>query len=213
MKRSGLIALSGAAVLLAALATPAMADTATQPANLYAIGGGFSFVERGQTLSGFASFQDDRLHGVQNVSFYFAGSGADRLCDAGTPDDPTDDYTGTEFFEFDPTTTRIVDASIRPDLSAAKLSISMSGVRNRFDACTGVIVEAKHEHHTFTMALKSTSALDTSTDAVLIDNGDGTFSPGTQTYSFRTAAGKGSVDSSPASLTDALIEHVVVTKN
>ena len=87
----------------------------------------------------------------------------------------------------------------------------MSGVRSRFDACTGEIVQAKHEHHSFEMALKSTNALQTDSGSILIDNGDGTFSPGTETFSFRTAAGKASVDALPASVSDALIQHVVIT--
>jgi hypothetical protein len=33
---------------------------------------------------------------------------------------------------------------------------------------------------------------------VIIDNGDGTYGQGTETYSFRTAAGKALVDKAPA---------------
>ena len=213
MNRSGLVAASSAILLLAAVATPALADTAGAPANSYVYGGAFSFVDRGQSWNGYAQFEDDRLHGTTHVSFYFGSSGAEKLCDPGTPDDPTDDYTGTEFMEFDPTTTQIVEASVRSDLSAAKFSLKMSGVLSRFDACTGEIVQAKREHHSFEMALKSTSDLQTESGSILIDNGDGTLSPGTETFSYRTAGGKASVDSSPASVSDALIQHVVITKN
>jgi hypothetical protein len=61
--------------------------------------------------------------------------------------------------------------------------------------------------------LKSTSELQGETSSILIDNGDGTFSPGTQTYSFRTAGGKASVDGISASLSEGLIQHVVITRD
>ena len=47
---------------------------------------------------------------------------------------------------------------------------------------------------------------------VIIDNPDGTYGQGLETYSFRTAVGKGSVDKAAASFSDPLIQHVVVVQ-
>jgi len=204
----------GTAVLLLTLFAPtAAADTVTGPADLVAMTAGYSFVDRGQTWSGFVVIEDDRLHGIRTASIYFAGSGASRLCDAETPDDPSDDYVGTEYIEFDPTTTRITDFSVRPDLTAGKVSLSLNGVRQRFDACLGVLVDARKEHHTFTMALKADGAQEVGSDAVVIDNGDGTTSPGTQRFWFQPAAGKGTLDGAAATVTDASIQKVLTTRN
>jgi hypothetical protein len=213
MKRSALVAASTAVLLLAIAAPSVLADTATQTANTFVYGASFSFVDGGQTWNGIGQIEDDRLHGVKLASFFFRGSGPEKVCDGGTPDDPSDDYTGNDYIEFDPTSTRLTDSSVRPDLAAAKFSMTVNGLRYDFDACTGELIDAKHEHHTFEMALRSTSDLQTESNSILIDNGDGTFSPGTETFSFRTAAGKASVDGISASVSEALIQHVVVTRN
>jgi hypothetical protein len=211
--RSLMLAASTAVLLLASAAPSALADTAAQTANTFVYGASFSFVDHGQTWSGIGQIEDDRLHGVQFASFFFRGSGADKVCDAGTPEDPTDDYTGNDYIEFDPTSTRLTDSSVRSDLAAAKFAMTVIGLRYRFDACTGELIEARHEHHSFAMALKATAEIQTESNSILIDNGDGTFSPGTETFSFRTAGGKASVDSISASVSDGLIQHVVISRN
>ena len=180
---------------------------------MYVVGGGFSFIDHGQTWTGNAQVEDDRLYGTQHASFYYAGSGDQKLCDAGTPNDPSDDYVGTDYLEFDPTSISIVAFSVRSDLTAGKFSLVMTGVLNRFDGCIGGIISARRERHTFDITMKSTSVLQSETDSVLIDNGDGTTSPGTSTYSYRTATGKASVGSIDATVSDPLIQHVLTTRN
>jgi hypothetical protein len=211
--RRAVVAASFVALLFATAASPALADTSAQTVNTYVYGASFSFVDRGQTWTGIGQIEDDRLHGVELASFFFSGSGPEKVCDAGTPDDPSDDYAGNDFIEFDPTSTRLTDSSVRSDLGAAKFSMAVNGLRYRFDACTGELIEARHEHHTFSMALTGTTDLQTESNSIVIDNGDGTFSAGTETFSFRTAAGKASVDSIRASVSKGWIQHVVITRD
>jgi hypothetical protein len=213
MIRSALVAASTAVLLLASAAPAVLADTASPVTNAYEYGASFSFVDHGQTWEGIGQIEEDRLHGVTLASFFFRGNGADKVCDGGTPDDPTDDYTGNDYIEFDPTSTRLTDSSVRSDLAAAKFSMTVNGLRYRFDACTGELINAKHEHHSFEMSLKSTSDLQTELSTILLDNGDGTYSPASQTFNFRTAGGKASVDGTSASLSEGLIQHVVVTRD
>lgn len=208
--RRPVIAASLVALLSIVTSPTAFADTATQPADVYVVGGGFSFVDHGHAWSGWAQIEDDRLHHARTASFYFARSGSERSCDAGTPGDPSDDYVTLDYLEFSPTSTTIVDYAVRTDLSAGKFELRMAGKLLTFDGCTGEITAERRERHAFEMSLKGTSDLVSETNPVIIDNGDGTYGRGIETYLFRTAAGKASVDRAAASINDAMIQHVVI---
>jgi hypothetical protein len=206
------ISASLVALLLTVASPGVQADTTTQPANVYVVGGAFSFVDGGREWSGWAQVEDDRMRLDRHASFYFAADGDESTCDAGTPDDASDDYVGLDYLEFTPTSTTIVDFSVRTDLSAAKFELRMAGTLLTVDGCSGEIVQTRRERHSFTMSLKGTSDLFSETNSVIIDNGDGTYGQGTDTYSFRTAAGKASVDKASAVVSDARISHVVVVQ-
>jgi enoyl-CoA hydratase/carnithine racemase len=66
--RLRLVAAAAGVLLLAVAASPALADTETGVANVYVVGGGFSFVDHGQTWSGYTQVEDDRLLGTQRAS-------------------------------------------------------------------------------------------------------------------------------------------------
>jgi hypothetical protein len=211
-RRFGMIvALVG--VLSAVAIGPTFADTVTGRANTYLITAGFSFIDgSGHSFQGNASLEDDRLHAVKTVSFYFAGPGDEATCDPGTPDDPSDDYVSTDYLEFDPTSPPVIETSaIADDLATASFGVRMNGVRYRFDACTGELVGQRREHHRFSLHLTATSAATTSVDSVVVDNGDGTFSQGTETFSIRTASGSAHLDRFTPSVDDASIQHVLIT--
>jgi hypothetical protein len=194
-------------VMVSLLAQPVSA-AAGGPANAYFGGGAFSFVDRGVEWSGSIQITDDRLNGRQLPSVFFARIGAERTCYPGTPDE----YVANDFIEFFGQK-YAADINVRDDLSSLSFEIKATGLKVTSDGCTGEEISSRVERHTFDGKLTGTGEITTETSDVDIELPDGTFVPGTQTVSSRSADGRLQVDRLRAVMTDGSIAHVVTTAN
>ena len=197
-----------ATFLLISVLTQPVAAAAGRPSNAYVASGAVSFVDRGVEWSGFVQIVDDRLDARQLVSVSFARVGAERICDAGTPDE----YVSNDFIEFFGQK-HTADINFRDDLSLVSFSIKATGLKVTSDGCTGEEISSRVERHTFDGKLTGTGEITTETSDVDVELPDGTFVPGTQTTSSRAADGKLQVDRLRAVVTDGSIAHNVTTPN
>ena len=203
------------AASLLALAAPVgvFADTepGTTPVDDYVASASFSFTAEGRTWSGIAQVEDERLSGHRNVSFFFDGSGLSKVCDGGTPGNPSDDYTGTQLIEFFSTSASIKSLAVASDLSSGEFDVALTGREVTLDACTGELIRSRAGKHRFKVDLVARGTPKTGSDVFIVDNGDGTFSRVTQDFAFVTAAGSARIDGAPASVDDANLQHVVLS--
>jgi hypothetical protein len=215
MIHRAIVAFFGAAALVTAGTAPAaLADTGgpPQPADIVTIGTHFSFTDRrGAEFSGIAQIEEDRLAGTKSVSFFFAGDGDSETCDAGTPEDPSDDYVGTEYIEFFATRSSILVYRVRADLTGAVAAFAVAGQRVRTDACTGEIESRRAERHLFEFRLQATAPPSVEESTSVVDNGDGTCSAVTETVSITTASASASLDARSVSTADASIQRYQAT--
>jgi hypothetical protein len=150
------------------------------------------------------------LSGHRSVSFYFSASGLSKLCDAGTPGDPNDDYAGSQYIEFFSTGASI-NLATASDLSSGGFDVALTGREVTLDACTGEVIRSRAGKHRFKVDVSATGTPEAGSDVFVVDNGDGTFSRVTQTYAFVAAAGTARIDGKPASVDDASLQHVALT--
>lgn len=152
--------LAAVAALLATLmvAGPVHADTPPGPDlyDVYVVGTAFTFRADGIDWSGIGQIEEERLSGTQNVSFFFAGQGALQTCDAGTPDDPSDDFENATSYEFFATSWRSKRFEVRTDLKNSTLSVDLTGQRVTIAPCTGELVASVTERHAFEFDIKAT---------------------------------------------------------
>jgi hypothetical protein len=214
MRRTRWVAFTVAIAGLAIAAPAASADTIGGTANVTVVGGQVSFVVGGSSFSGYAQVEDDHLTGQRHLSWYFDpdAPGAERLCDADTPDDPSDDYVGNDFTEWFADQPRIQELVIKQSLSGAKLTLRATGPRTTYSACTGEPVSSVTETHALELILKASADLYTEVNVVRVDNGDGTTSPGLETFNYREQSSKVLVDGKPASGDGMSIQTVVVVR-
>lgn len=182
-----------------------------QPIDDFLLSAPFSFRERGLTWSGIAQLEEERVSGVQNVSFFFSADGASHQCDAGTPDDPTDDYTNQEHIEFFATEAVVKRVSLPTTLAGGSFFVLLSGSRVTLAACTGEIVRSKSERHSFKVDVTADGTPETSEDITIVDNGDGTCTEVTQTTAFVWAHGVAELDGNAVTVSDANLSHVTLT--
>jgi hypothetical protein len=201
------LALVAAVAIVVPAATWADTGPGINPVDDYTMVANFSFRERGTTWSGIASVEDERISGQRSVSFSFSASGASMTCDAGTPGDPSDDYTGTEYIEFFSTSATIKKLEIPTSLANGSFSTLLTGSRVTLDACSGEIVRSKTEHHSFKLALTAMGVPETSVDVFIVDNGDGTQTEVTQRFASVAATGKAELDGNRVQLGDASLMH------
>lgn len=192
-----------ACLLVLPFASPASAAVGP-PVNVFIAGGAYSFIDQGEEWSGYIQIVDDRLNGRLFESVYFARLGAERVCDAGTPNE----YVSNDYIEFFGEK-YAADVNIREDLSSASFEIRTTGQRVTLDACTGEIVSSRVERHTFDGKLTGTGEIFTETYSVDVEMPDGQIVPGTSTSSYRAADGKLEVDRIAAVMTDTAIQHAV----
>ncbi len=206
--RPALFALASAGLLAAALVGPVAADTepAPIPLNVYLAGTGFSFTAGGLEYSGIGQLEEERITHQTFVSFFFSANGAEKPCGTETPDDPDDDYVGTEYIEFYAAKSKIETWTIRKDLGRAQLSISVKGPRSVFDACTGELVRTRTEKHTFSFDLRATEPGAPETDVQVVTTDDGTFEI-TSTFEYRPAAGTVKLDGRRVQQSDGAMDH------
>ena len=205
--------LTAASLLAFAAPGGALADTVPGTTSIddYVASASFSFTADGRTWSGLAQVEDERLSGHRNVSFFFDGSGLSKVCDGGTPGDPSDDYTGTQLIEFFSTSASIKSLAVASDLSSGEFDVALTGREVTLDACTGELIRSRAGKHRFKVDLVATGTPETGSDVFIVDNGDGTFSRVTQDFAFVTAAGSARIDGAPASVDDANLQHVVLS--
>ena len=212
MNRRLIVSLVAAGLLVAVVSTTVAADTGpTEPADVWLSSANFAFTDRGVAYTGIAQIEEDRLHGTTSVSFFFSGTGASRLCDAGTPEDPSDDYEGTESIEFFATRSTIFFYTIDAELSGATAAFASAGQRIRTDACTGEIDLRRSERHIFGYRLDASAPPDVSEDVFIVDNGDGTSSEVTERVSIAPASGHAILDRDPVTVSEGALQHVQVT--
>jgi hypothetical protein len=197
-----------AACLMVSLLAQPVSAAVGPPQNAYIAGGAFSFIDRGVEWSGFLQIVDDRLNGRRFESLYFARLGAERICDAGTPDE----YVSNDYIEFFGQTFT-ADIHVRDDLSSVSFEIRATGQKVTADGCTGEIVSSRVERHTFDGKLTGTGEIATETNDAEVELPDGQIVPGRQTVSSRAASGKLQVDRVGAVMTDAFIRHTVTMPN
>ena len=178
------------------------------PTNVYIADASFTFIARGVEWSGNIHVADDRLSGVVRESVFFDNQGPERVCFAGTPDEFLSNDT-TEFFgqQFRG------DASVRDDLSSARMQFTATGQKVTVDGCTGEVVSSKAERHAFDAKLTGTGEITVETSETVIELPDGTLVPATSTTSSRAADGKVEVDKINAVVTDASLFHGVTLPN
>jgi hypothetical protein len=211
MNRRLMVSLVAAGLLVAVASTPVAADTGpVEPADVWLSSADFSFTDRGIAYAGIAQIEEDRLHGTTSVSFFFSGSGASRLCDAGTSEDPSDDYEGTESIEFFATHSTVLFYQIEADLSEATAAFAMAGQRIRTDACSGEIRFRRSERHVFGYHLIAVAPPDVSEDIFVVDNGDGTFSEVTERFSIAAAGGLAVLDRESVTVSGGSLQHLEV---
>jgi hypothetical protein len=197
-----------AACLTVSLLSQPVSASVGPPANVYIAGGAFTFIDRGVEWSGSIQIVHDRLHGRQNGSVYFARLGAERICDAGTPEE----YVSNDYIEFSGETLA-VDVNFRDDLSSVSFEIRAAGQMLTSDGCTGEIVSSRVERHSFDGKLTGRGEITTQTEDTDVELPDGQIVPGTQTTSSRAADGKLQVDRFRAVMTDVSITHAVTMPN
>lgn len=184
------------------------------PLDVYVVGTGFSFTDRaGTPWSGIAQVEDNRLSGERFVSFFFSGPGAQKACDGGTPNDPSDDYVGTEYIEFFATNSRILRYTVASDLSSARVSLAMRGTRIRLDACTGEERSRRGEAHAFAFELQAVGSPDVSTEISCVPL-DETGTDGVevnQVFSYVEASGSATLDGRSVTQTWGNLQHVEAT--
>jgi hypothetical protein len=197
------------AVVAVVVPTTALADTepGTNPVNSYQLGADFSFVDGGTTWSGNVTVEVERISGARYVSFYFAGSGATRQCDGGTPDDPTDDVTVSDYVEFFSTRAVVKEFVIADSLSAAKFDASLVGTRVTLHACTGETVRSRTERHAVVVKLVASGAPESGQDIFIVNNEDGTQTEVTQRYSSVSASGKVEIDGNRVEMSNGVLSH------
>jgi hypothetical protein len=202
-------------VIAAALAIPGTvaADTVpgVEPVDVYLVSAPFSFRERGLTWSGIAQLEDERVSGRQNVSFFFSADGTSHQCDAGTPEDPADDYTSQAYIEFFATDAVVKRVSVPTALASGSFFALLSGTRVTLDACTGEIVRSKSERHSFKVDVTADGLPETSEDVSVVDNGDGTCTQVTQRAAFVSADGVAELDGNTVTVSGANLQHVTLT--
>ena len=190
------------AVLTLIVPASAMADTGgTTPVDDYLIDAGFTFTDHGVLYVGSASVEDERISGQRNGSFGFEGSGTSQLCDAGTPGDPSDDYTGTQIIDYSASAVTVKAYQVDSALASGSFELATSGRRITTDACTGVIIRSKSEHHRFKLQLVASGAVVTTEDIV---------GPMTERFSIVDATGTGLLDRTGVQLTGGSLQHMEI---
>ena len=190
------------AVLTLIVPASAMADTGgTTPVDDYLIDAGFTFTDHGVLYVGSASVEDERISGQRNGSFGFEGSGKSQLCDAGTPADPSDDYTGTQIIDYSASAVTVKAYQVDSALASGSFELATSGRRITTDACTGVIIRSKSEHHRFKLQLVASGAVVTTEDIV---------GPMTERFSIVDATGTGLLDRTGVQLTGGSLQHMEI---
>lgn len=184
------------------------------PIDVAVVGTGFSFVDRtGATFYGYAQVEDNRLLGLKTTSVTIQGAGALRMCNAGTPRDPSDDYTTNDYVEFYAVSSRIARYQFAPDLSAAAVSLALRGTRVVLHGCTGRLVSERQESHTFRFALNAIGEPSTSVDVFCRSLEDGTTNAVdvTETFSYVDAAGPAYLDGRRVTQEYGSLQHLLVT--
>jgi hypothetical protein len=190
------------AVLTLIVPASAMADTGgTTPVDDYLIDAGFTFTDHGVLYVGSASVEDERISGQRNGSFGFEGSGKSQLCDAGTPGDPSDDYTGTQIIDYSASAVTVKAYHVDSALASGSFELATTGRRITTDACTGVIIRSKSEHHRFKLQLVASGAVVTTEDIV---------GPMTERFSIVDATGTGLLDRTGVQLTGGSLQHMEI---
>jgi hypothetical protein len=215
MRRTRLAAVTVAVAGLAIAAPSASADTIGGVGDATVVGGQVSFVSGGATYSGYAQVEQNNLTGERFVSWYFSpdAGGAARTCDADTPDDPSDDYVGHDYVEWDADQSRILEFTIKSSFAGATVKLRATGPNRTFNACTGETVRDVTETHALELVLKASGPLIVDTEQVTVDNGDGTTSPGTSTAYYRDQAAKVLVDGKTGTGVGMSIQRGVTVRN
>ena len=191
------------AVLALVVPSSAMADTGggTTPVDDYLVSAGFTFTDHGISYAGNASVEDERISGQRNGGFGFEGSGTSQLCDAGTPSDPSDDYTGTQIIDYSASAVTVKAFQVDSALASGSFELATSGRRITTDACSGAIIRSKSEHHRFKLQLVASGAVTTTEDIV---------GPMTERFSMVDATGTGLLDRTGVQLTGGSLQHMEI---
>jgi hypothetical protein len=191
------------AVLALIVPGSAMADTGggTTPVDDYLVGAGFTFSDHGVLYVGSASVEDERISGQRNGAFGFEGSGTSQLCDAGTPGDPSDDYTGTQIIDYSSSAVKVTAYQVDSALASGSFELATTGRRITIDACTGEIIRSKRERHRFKLQLVASGAVVTTEDIV---------GPMTERFSIVDATGTGLLDRTGVQLTGSSLQHMEI---
>jgi hypothetical protein len=204
---------AAASLLVALLPAVALADTepAPTPSDLYSINVAFTFEDRGILWTGIAGVDEERLSGQRFVEFDLSGPPSGITCDAGTPDDPSDDYAATTSLLFIATTYSIKSFSIADDLSSGGFDVAVTGRTATVDPCTGEVIRSRADRHRFSVDLASVGPGSPISESWVVTNEDGSLSLVTQTYNFAQATGSARIDGQPATVVDANMQWTLVT--
>jgi hypothetical protein len=173
----------------------------------------FSYVDPlGRQSSGIWFFEIDNLTGAQYASVFIRSIGGQVICDAGTPDDPTDDFSATERFGWDMDTVLSETVSISSPIDEVSATghteVVIDGTRHRIDACSGEFVDPQPERHAFELDLVSSSAPMRSTSSQTFVTEDGTRVVYVQRAIVRSAVGSARIDDSLVTVADGQLSHL-----